>query len=131
MVLPYRMITSKGSSRFLARNDEESSFDAIHEPAWHVGVRSCGRINAILESLIEIGVDVLNLQQPLIYGTDITSTDLEDSSQFGVNTSLAKAWVVRAFLETDEAFVPPEEIDFWLYPGRGDKANAQSQSNRQ
>ena len=131
MVLPYRMITSKGSSRFLARNDDESSFDAIHEAGWHVGVRSCGRINAILESLIEIGVDVLNLQQPLIYGTDITSTDLEDSSQFGVNTSLAKAWVVRAFLETDEAFVPPEEIDFWLYPGRGDKANAQSQSNRQ
>jgi hypothetical protein len=33
-----------------------------------------------------------------------------------MNTSLAKAWVVRAFLERDDLLAPPEEIGFWLYP---------------
>lgn len=33
-----------------------------------------------------------------------------------MNTSLAKAWVVRAFLESETPFLPPEEIGFWLYP---------------
>jgi uroporphyrinogen decarboxylase len=45
-------------------------FDAIHEAGWHVWMHSCGRINAILESLIEIGLDVINLQQPRALGIE-------------------------------------------------------------
>jgi len=56
-------------------------------------------------------------QDRLIYGTDITSADLEAGDEFGMKASLAKAWVVRAFLERDDVFAPPEEIGFWLYPG--------------
>ena len=39
-------------------------FDAIHGRGWHVMFHSCGRINAFVPKLIEVGVDVLNMQQP-------------------------------------------------------------------
>ena len=39
-------------------------FDAAHEAGWHVWMHSCGKINAIIDGLIEIGLDVINLQQP-------------------------------------------------------------------
>ncbi|MHC4401143.1 MAG: uroporphyrinogen decarboxylase family protein [Planctomycetota bacterium] len=43
-------------------------FDAIHAHGWHVILHSCGRINDFVPRLIEIGVDVLNMQQPQAYG---------------------------------------------------------------
>jgi uroporphyrinogen decarboxylase len=45
-------------------------FDAIHAAGWHVWMHSCGKINAILGELIEIGVDVINLQQPRALGIE-------------------------------------------------------------
>lgn len=45
-------------------------FDAIHEAGWHVWMHSCGKVNAILESLIEVGLDVINLQQPRALGVE-------------------------------------------------------------
>lgn len=45
-------------------------FDAIHAQGWHVWMHSCGRINTILESLIEIGCNVVNLQQPRVLGIE-------------------------------------------------------------
>ena len=62
---------------------------------------------------------VIKYQDRLIYGTDITSKDLEEGDEVGLRTSLAKAWVLRAFLEMDGPFMPPDEIDFWLYEGTG------------
>lgn len=47
-------------------------FNAIHRAGRHVWMHSCGKINAITENLIEIGLDVINLQQPRTLGvTDI------------------------------------------------------------
>jgi hypothetical protein len=43
-------------------------FEAAHAAGWHVWMHSCGKVNAILESLIEIGLDVINLQQPRALG---------------------------------------------------------------
>lgn len=43
-------------------------FDAIHEAGWHVWMHSDGRINAILDDLIEIGMDVIQLLQPQVVG---------------------------------------------------------------
>lgn len=43
-------------------------FEAIHGYGWHVILHSCGRINALVPRLIELGVDVLNMQQPRAYG---------------------------------------------------------------
>jgi uroporphyrinogen decarboxylase len=43
-------------------------FGAIHDHGWHVILHSCGRINAFVPRLVELGVDVLNMQQPQAYG---------------------------------------------------------------
>ncbi len=43
-------------------------FQAIHGHGWHVILHSCGRINAFVPRLVELGVDVLNMQQPRAYG---------------------------------------------------------------
>jgi uroporphyrinogen-III decarboxylase len=45
-------------------------FDAAKAAGWHVWMHSCGKVNGIIESLIDIGVNVLNLQQPRILGIE-------------------------------------------------------------
>ena len=45
-------------------------FEAVHEAGWHVWMHSCGKINAILDSLIEIGVDIIEPQQPRALGIE-------------------------------------------------------------
>ena len=46
----------------------QTIFDAIHACGWHVILHSCGRINAFVPTFIELGVDVLNMQQSRNYG---------------------------------------------------------------
>ena len=46
----------------------ETLFGAIHGHGWHVFLHSCGRINDFVPRLVELGVDVLNMQQPQAYG---------------------------------------------------------------
>jgi len=46
----------------------EILFDAIHGHGWHAMLHSCGRLNEFVPRLIELGVDVLNMQQPRAYG---------------------------------------------------------------
>jgi len=43
-------------------------FDRIHDCGWHVILHSCGRINQFVPTFIELGVDVLNMQQSRNYG---------------------------------------------------------------
>ncbi|UCD27620.1 MAG: hypothetical protein JSV03_10950 [Planctomycetota bacterium] len=43
-------------------------FKAIHDYGWHVILHSCGRINDFVSRFVELGVDVLNMQQPQVYG---------------------------------------------------------------
>jgi uroporphyrinogen decarboxylase len=43
-------------------------FEAIHGCGWDVILHSCGRINLFVPTLIELGVDVLNMQQSRSYG---------------------------------------------------------------
>ncbi len=43
-------------------------FDAMHAQGWHVWMHSCGKIDAYIDGLIEAGVNVLNLQQPRVFG---------------------------------------------------------------
>jgi len=45
-------------------------FEAAHEQGWDVWMHSCGKVNAIIEPLIEIGLDVINLQQPRVLGIE-------------------------------------------------------------
>jgi len=45
-------------------------FDAVHAAGWHVWMHSCGKVNGIIEGLIEIGLDAINLQQPRALGIE-------------------------------------------------------------
>ena len=45
-------------------------FEAAHKAGWHVWMHSCGKVNEILGDLIEIGCDVINLQQPRALGIE-------------------------------------------------------------
>ena len=45
-------------------------FHAIHDCGWHAFLHSCGRINDFVPTFIELGVDVLNMQQTLNYGLE-------------------------------------------------------------
>ncbi len=42
--------------------------DAVHGYGWHVILHSCGKINKLVPRFINLGVDVLNMQQPRAYG---------------------------------------------------------------
>jgi hypothetical protein len=48
----------------------KSIFETIHGEGWHVWMHSCGKINDIIEDLIEIGLDVINVQQPRVLGIE-------------------------------------------------------------
>ncbi|MCD6308365.1 MAG: hypothetical protein J7M24_05140, partial [Candidatus Latescibacteria bacterium] len=41
-----------------------------HEHGYHFMLHSCGRINDLVDSFIDVGVDVMNMQQPRAYGID-------------------------------------------------------------
>ena len=41
---------------------------AVHGYGWHFILHSCGKINEFVPYFIEVGVDVLNMQQPQAYG---------------------------------------------------------------
>jgi uroporphyrinogen decarboxylase len=43
-------------------------FDSIHAHGWHVILHSCGKVNRFVPLFIEMGADVLNMQQPQAYG---------------------------------------------------------------
>lgn len=45
-------------------------FDACHAAGWHVWMHSCGKVNEIIQMLIEIGCNVLDLQQPRLLGIE-------------------------------------------------------------
>lgn len=50
-------------------------FDVIHECGYYVWMHSCGRINKALPGLIEVGCDVINMQQPKAYGIEEIGRD--------------------------------------------------------
>jgi len=45
-------------------------FDAMHAAGWHIWMHTDGRMNAVLEDLLELGLDVVNLQQPRVNGIE-------------------------------------------------------------
>jgi uroporphyrinogen decarboxylase len=47
-------------------------FDAAHAQGWDVWMHSCGKVNEVIEPLIEIGLDSINLQQPRVLGIEET-----------------------------------------------------------
>ena len=50
-------------------------FQAAHDCGWQVWMHSCGKINKAIPHLIEAGVNVLNMQQPLANGIEEIGRD--------------------------------------------------------
>ena len=44
--------------------------DAVHGHGWHFILHSCGRVNDYVPHFIDLGMDVLNMQQPRAYGIE-------------------------------------------------------------
>jgi len=42
----------------------------VHDCGWHCMLHSCGRVNDFVPYFIDVGFDVLNLQQPRAYGIE-------------------------------------------------------------
>jgi uroporphyrinogen-III decarboxylase len=61
------LVSGRTFDEFFARRYGKL-FEAIHQHGWHVFLHSCGHINVFVPRLIELGVDVLNMQQPRNYG---------------------------------------------------------------
>ena len=59
---------SKGVFKEFFFDRYKQLFDSIHSHGWHVMLHSCGRINDFVPLFIDVGVDVLNMQQPQAYG---------------------------------------------------------------
>ena len=53
----------------------KAQFDIVHEQGMHVYFHSCGYIYEIIPDLIEIGVDILNLNQPDLFGIERLGRD--------------------------------------------------------
>ncbi len=45
-------------------------FDECHRLGWDVHMHSCGKVNDLIEPLIEVGLDAINLQQPRALGIE-------------------------------------------------------------
>lgn len=45
-------------------------FETAHRAGWHVWMHSDGKINEIIDDLIDIGLDVINLPQPRVLGIE-------------------------------------------------------------
>lgn len=45
-------------------------FDSIHSHGWHVILHSCGKVNDFVPHFIDVGANVLNMQQPRAYGIE-------------------------------------------------------------
>jgi uroporphyrinogen decarboxylase len=45
-------------------------FEAIHAQGWSIWMHSCGKVNEIIEPLIEVGLDCIDLQQPRLLGIE-------------------------------------------------------------
>ena len=45
-------------------------FEAAHAQGWDVWMHTCGKVNEVIDPLIEAGLDVINLQQPRALGIE-------------------------------------------------------------
>ncbi|HHX45631.1 MAG TPA: hypothetical protein GX714_16865 [Chloroflexi bacterium] len=92
-------------------------FDAAHEQGWDVWMHSCGRVNAIIAPLIEIGLDVINLQQPRVLGIEAIG------EQFAGRICFESLCDIQATLPFRDAAAIREEakllLDHWSTPEGG------------
>ena len=83
-------------------------FDAAHSFDWDVWMHSCGKVNEIIEPLIEIGLNVINLQQPRALGIE------EIGQQFAGRLCFSSLCDIQATLPWKDAPAIEEEAQLLL-----------------
>ena len=88
-----------------------------HEHDYHFILHSCGKINELVESFIDIGVDVMNMQQPRAYGKE------EIGRRFGGRICFLTTFDIQSTLPSGDHDAIREEahalIDNWGRPEGG------------
>ena len=64
------LIVDPGLWREFFKPRYKKLFDAMHQHGWDIWMHSCGKVNRIIGDLIEVGCDVINLQQPRALGIE-------------------------------------------------------------
>jgi len=92
-------------------------FDSIHSHGWHAILHSCGKVNDFVQSFIDAGADVLNLQQPQLYGIK------ELGGQFAGKTCFLSTVDIQATLPRADAQTVRDEarelVENWSTPKGG------------
>jgi uroporphyrinogen-III decarboxylase len=92
-------------------------FDTIHNLGWHVMLHSCGKVNDFVPLFIEVGADVLNMQQPQAYGIQ------ELGAAYAGKTCFLTTVDIQATLPTENPDNVREEahelIQHWSTPAGG------------
>jgi len=88
-----------------------------HEHGYHFILHSCGKINELVDRFIEIGINVMNMQQPRAYGIE------EIGSRFGGRICFLTTVDIQATLPTGNTDAIRNEahalVDNWGRPEGG------------
>ncbi|NQU11733.1 hypothetical protein HQ590_13140 [bacterium] len=91
--------------------------DAIHEHGWRLMLHSCGRVNDFVPYFVELGIDVLNMQQPRCYGIE------ELGRRFAGQIAFLTTTDIQATLPTNDRHAIEAEaellIKHWSAPDGG------------
>ncbi|MCL2646297.1 MAG: hypothetical protein FWD61_04725 [Phycisphaerales bacterium] len=92
-------------------------FDAMHAFGWDVWMHSCGKVNRIIGDLIEVGANVINLQQPRALGIE------EVGQQFAGKITFQSLCDIQATLpsgsDTDVRQDVQDLLKYWATPKGG------------
>ncbi len=92
-------------------------FDLMHDFGWHVILHSCGRINNFVPRLIELGVDVLNMQQSRAY--DLVEFGREFRGKVCFMATVDIQSTLPRGVETDIREEARELVENWSVPQGG------------
>ncbi len=91
--------------------------DAVHGHGWHFMLHSCGKVNDFVPLFIDLGMDVLNLEQPRAYGIE------ELGSRFAGKICFLTTADIQATMPTNDAELIRREVrqlvEKWSTPKGG------------
>ena len=87
--------------------------EKAHSLGMHVWMHSCGFITEVLEELIDVGLDVINPQQPLLLGIEAISERYRGRICFEVPADIQKILPVSMATEAEIAAHVNELIQKW------------------
>lgn len=92
-------------------------FDACKKSGWDIWLHTCGKMNDYIPSLLEIGLDVLNLQQPLVNGIRETGEKFAGKVCFSSLCDIQKTLLFGTADEIEEQAI--ELMKYWGTPDGG------------